>query len=79
MSILIPVLVVPYSKEITLTEQSYFLNGSDIKIKKWNMITGMSEEEIRSLEGVVSVTNVQLYPLIEASSKSGLCRIDLPS
>jgi len=59
--ILIPVLIVPYSKETTLNEQAYFINGSDIRIPQWQKITDLTEQEIREIEGVVSVTNVRLY------------------
>ncbi|MHA2308330.1 MAG: hypothetical protein ACXABJ_03550, partial [Candidatus Heimdallarchaeaceae archaeon] len=59
--ILIPVLVVPYSKESTLTEQAYFMNGADIKVENWHRRLGMTIEEVAALEGVESVTQVKLH------------------
>ncbi|NPD88160.1 MAG: hypothetical protein HGN29_05535 [Asgard group archaeon] len=59
--ILIPVLVVPYSKESTLTEQAYFMNGADLKVENWHQRYGMSIEEVAALEGVESVTQVKLH------------------
>ncbi|MCG3227272.1 MAG: hypothetical protein H7645_10150 [Candidatus Heimdallarchaeota archaeon] len=59
--ILIPVLVVPYSKESTLTEQAYFMNGADLKVENWHQRFGMTIEEVAALEGVESVTQVKLH------------------
>ncbi len=62
--ILLPVMVVPYSKETTLTEQAYFVNGSDLRIQNWNNVEGISMNEIKALEEVSSVTNVKVYTMI---------------
>ncbi|MHA1852874.1 MAG: hypothetical protein ACTSUF_05110, partial [Candidatus Heimdallarchaeaceae archaeon] len=62
-AILIPVFVVPYSKELTLSEQAHFVNGSDLRIRDWNKITGVDENTIRSIPGVKSTTYAQLYML----------------
>ncbi len=59
--ILIPVMVVPYSKETILNDQALFMNGSDIKVENWNARTGMSIEEIEALDGVESVTHVKVH------------------
>jgi len=62
-AILIPVFVVPYSKELTLSEQAHFVNGSDLRIRDWNKITGVDENTIRNIPGVKSTTYAQLYML----------------
>jgi hypothetical protein len=59
--IIIPVLVVPYSKESTLTEQAYFINGSDVKIENWATIDEITEEDINDLAGVKEYTHVEVH------------------
>jgi hypothetical protein len=61
--ILVPVLVVPYSKETTLTEQSYFINGSDLKIENWHHVEGLTVDQIENYAEVESVSNVRLYKM----------------
>ncbi len=63
-SILLPVLVVPYSKETTLTEQAYFINGSDLRIKSWHNVNGITLEEIEAMPEVQSITNIRVYNMI---------------
>ncbi len=65
--ILVPVLIVPYSKETTLTQQAYFINGADVKVESWNKITGISVEQIDAMEEVQSVTNVRVYTMYSGS------------
>ena len=62
--ILLPVMVVPYSKETTLTEQAYFINGSDLRITNWNNVEGITLDEIKAMQEVSSVTNVKVYTMI---------------
>ncbi|MBY9002064.1 MAG: hypothetical protein KGD64_14185, partial [Candidatus Heimdallarchaeota archaeon] len=65
--ILVPALIVPYSKETTLTEQAYFINGADVKVESWNKITGINEEQITAMDEVRFVTNVRVYTLYSGS------------
>ncbi|MHA1222470.1 MAG: hypothetical protein ACTSSG_04265 [Candidatus Heimdallarchaeaceae archaeon] len=62
-SILLPVLIVPYSKETTLTQQAYFINGSELKIENWNRISDFTIGQVQAIKGVARVTNVRLYTL----------------
>ena len=61
--ILVPVLVVPYSKETTLTEQSYFINGSDIRIENWDKVDEISFEDIQEIPQIESFTHVEVHTL----------------
>ncbi len=59
--IIIPVLIVPYSKESTLTEQAYFINGSDVKIENWADLDGITEEDINDLPQVKEYTHIEVH------------------
>ncbi len=61
--ILIPVMVVPYSKETTLIEQSYFINGSDVRIENWASIDEISMEDINEIAQVEDYTHVEVHTL----------------
>ena len=61
--ILIPVLVVPYSKETTLIEQSYFINGTDVRIENWASIDEISAEDIDEIAQVEDYTHVEVHTL----------------
>ncbi|MCK5303731.1 MAG: hypothetical protein KAJ72_00665, partial [Candidatus Heimdallarchaeota archaeon] len=65
--ILVPVLIVPYSKESTLSQQAYFLNGADVKVESWNKITEISEEQIEAMGEVRFATNVKVYTMYSGS------------
>lgn len=58
-----PVLVVPYSKEASLVEQSFLVNGADISINNWDKVEGLTEEDIESIDGVVEATYARMYTL----------------
>ena len=61
--IIIPVLIVPYSKETTLTEQAYFLNGADIRIMNWDDVKEISTNDLDSIPQIKSYTHIQEYTL----------------
>ncbi len=61
--IIIPVLVVPYSKETTLIQQSYFINGSDVRIENWASIDEISMEDIDEIAQVEDYTHVEVHTL----------------
>ena len=61
--ILIPVLVVPYSKETTLVEQAYFINGTDVRIENWASIDEISLEDINEIAQVEEYTHVEVHTL----------------
>ncbi|MHA1399833.1 MAG: ABC transporter permease [Candidatus Heimdallarchaeaceae archaeon] len=61
--ILIPSMIVPYSKEQTLTEQSYFMNGADLMISNVHKYPGLSISDIEQIEGVESVSYMRLYTM----------------
>jgi hypothetical protein len=65
--ILVPVLIVPYSKESTLSQQAYFINGADVKVERWNKITQISEEQIEAMPEVRFATNVKVYTMYSGS------------
>jgi len=65
--ILVPVLIVPYSKETTLSQQAYFINGADVKVESWNKVTAISEEQIEAMEEVRFATNVRVYTMYSGS------------
>jgi len=65
--ILIPALIVPYSKESTLSQQAYFVNGGDVKIESWNKISAISKEQIEAMPEVRSATNVRVYTMYSGS------------
>jgi len=61
--IIIPVMVVPYSKETTLTDQSYFINGSDVRIENWASIDEIGTEDIEDISQVEAYTHVEVHTL----------------
>lgn len=61
--IIIPVMIVPYSKETTLTEQSYFINGSDVRIENWASIDEIGTEDIEDISQVEAYTHVEVHTL----------------
>ncbi len=65
--ILVPVLIVPYSKESTLGQQAYFINGADVKVESWNKITEISKEQIEAMPEVRFATNVRVYTMYSGS------------
>ena len=56
--IIVPVLVVPYSKESTLTEQAYFMNGTDVRVRNWD------DNEIATLEDLDLMPEIESYTQI---------------
>ena len=69
MLILVPVLVIPYSKETTLTQQSYFINGSDVRIEKWSSIDEISVVDISEISQVEDYTHVEVHTIYNAMFK----------
>ncbi len=67
--ILVPVLVIPYSKETTLTQQSYFINGSDVRIEKWSSIDEISVVDISEISQVEDYTHVEVHTIYNAMFK----------
>ena len=61
--IIIPVLIVPYSKETTLTEQAYFMNGTDIRIMNWDDVKYITIEDLEQIPQIRSFTRVKEYTL----------------
>jgi len=61
--IIIPVMIVPYSKETTLTDQSYFINGSDVRIENWASIDEIGTEDIEDISQVEAYTHVEVHTL----------------
>ncbi|MCE7743291.1 MAG: hypothetical protein GOP50_12645 [Candidatus Heimdallarchaeota archaeon] len=61
--IIVPVLVVPYSKETTLTEQAYFMNGTDIRLMNWDDVDIISVNDLDSIPQIRSYTHIEEYTL----------------
>ncbi|MHA1200601.1 MAG: hypothetical protein ACTSQF_14885, partial [Candidatus Heimdallarchaeaceae archaeon] len=61
--IIVPVLVVPYSKETTLTEQAYFMNGTDVRIFNWDDTKTITVSDLDSIPQIRSYTHIKEYTL----------------
>ncbi|UJG43832.1 MAG: hypothetical protein K9W46_01280 [Candidatus Heimdallarchaeum endolithica] len=62
--IIIPSIIVPFSKEKTLTNQAYFMNGAELMVPNWHKYSsGISIENITAIEGVDSASYVRLYTM----------------
>ncbi len=61
--IIVPVLVVPYSKETTLAEQAYFMNGTDIRIMNWDDTSVITLDDLDPIPQIQSYTHIKEYTL----------------
>ena len=62
--IIIPSIIVPFSKETTLTNQAFFMNGSEIMVPNWHKYSnGITIENISAIEGVEYASYVRLYTM----------------
>ncbi len=62
-AIIIPSIIVPYSKETVLTQQAYFINGADIMIRDFHKYPNLSLDNISRIKGIASISYVQMYTM----------------
>ncbi len=69
--IIVPVLVVPYSKETTLTEQAYFMNGADVRVMYWDDTSVITTDDLDSMPQIKSYTHIKEYTLYTSTPGEG--------
>jgi hypothetical protein len=62
--IIVPSIVIPFSREQVLTDQALFLNGSDLVITNWDDVENVSQEQIENFAQVENTANVRLYSVL---------------